>query len=1145
MDDPEPGLEEPAPDGGADDRARGLRATQQTASSTATEAAVIGGAETATPATATATTQTQSAGKLTNPAPTAGPMHMPPPSLPAEAAAPDAAPAMPARPEAAAAESLIELHYMPSDTLFGEQWHLFNNGQNGGTPGVDINVTPVWDEFTGAGVTVGVWDDGVQSTHHDLDDNYDSSLHIPDSGGTHDPDPQDPASAHGTAVAGLIAAENNGTGTVGVAFDASIAGVDMFFDPDLVLEDSMQHLDTYDITNHSWGFTSPFAANILSPDPFWSDFFAGLIDSTVSGRGGLGTINFVSNGNSRTATRDGNDSNFTGMPQTIAVGAVDHSGFVSWYSTPGANLLVGTTSNGLSGIWTTDRTGADGYSDGSNQAPNNPDPDYTDDFGGTSSAAPITAGIAALMLEANPDLGWRDVQTILANTARHTGTDVGNAPQFNELYEWSFNGASHWNGGGMHFSNDYGFGLPDALAAVRLAETWTQQNTNGNWSTPIADTWAGSEVILDDGAPGNAVTVTLTSTDLVALETVGLRLDFGNNNYTGDYLITLTSPDGTTTTLSRPFNGGASATDSWVFSSNEFRGESSTGTWTVSIDDQWTSFEGTLTGAELYFYGGAATLDDTYIFTNEYSDYAGGAFGHTVGVTDTNGGIDTMNLAAVTAASMIYLDPGMGMTGSIDGVSIAPGQIAGIENVIAGDGNDSLIGNAAENDLQGWRGDDTLGGGDGDDLLNGGAGTDFVGGGAGDDTLQALLGNDTLNGEDGQDALFGGDGNNQLVGGNGNDTAFGYAGSDIMLGGAGFDQLNGGGQNDELRGGDQADTLDGSFGNDLVLGQQGNDVLIGGNGNDTMDGGLDRDDLSGGIGADSLRGFNGADSLEGDGGNDTVLGQQGNDLIGGGDGADSLNGGGDQDTLFGGNGDDRLDGSFGFDSMDGGFGNDTMLGGTANDTVLGNGGNDSMEGGFGFDSMDGGGGNDTLFGDQQGDTLLGNVGDDHLDGGVGNDSLDGQGDDDTLLGGGNQDTLRGNFGNDSLDGGADRDLLDGGANNDILLGGAGFDTLLGRNGDDTLDGGTGDDALTGGNQADTFVFGLNYDEDRVLDYVDADDVLQLDDTLWGGGLTAQQVVDTYANVFFGDTIFNFGGGDVFLIDGVANEQTLVDNITIV
>ncbi|WP_152986643.1 S8 family serine peptidase, partial [Pseudovibrio sp. POLY-S9] len=58
---------------------------------------------------------------------------------------------------------------------------------------------------------------------------------------------------------------------------------------------------------------------------------------------------------------------------------------------------------------------------------------------GTSFAAPIVSGVVALMLEANPLLGWRDVQEILALSAKQVD---------DPSTEWSTNGASTWNGGG-------------------------------------------------------------------------------------------------------------------------------------------------------------------------------------------------------------------------------------------------------------------------------------------------------------------------------------------------------------------------------------------------------------------------------------------------------------------------------------------------------------------------------------------------------------------------------------------------------------------------------------------------------------------------------------------------------------------------
>ena len=866
----------------------------------------------------------------------------------------------------------IAEYFIPSDTLFGNQWHLNNTGQSGGTPGVDLDVVEIWDEFTGAGVTVGIWDDGVQYTHPDLDGNYDTNLHIIVNGNVHDPLPESTSSAHGTAVAGVIAAENDGIGTVGVAFGATIAGVDIFYDSvdDFTATSAMtSELYNFDVTNHSWGFTAPFAANLLDSSTFWANFFAGIFDSTASGRGGLGTINMVAAGNDRQAGRDSNDSNFTAIPQTIAIAAVSHDNMVSYYSTPGAANLVAGPTNGPagSGIWTTDRTGSDGYSDGSNQT-GNTDANYTATFGGTSSATPAVSGLVALMLEANPDLGWRDVQDILAMTARHAGTAIGAGHAGDELYDWGFNGATTWNGGGMHFSNDYGFGLVSAHAAVRLAETWTEQDTNANWVTTVADTWTGSTVIPDADVTGISFTFTVTSP--VMLEHVGLRLDI-TDGYTGDYRIRLTSPDGTVSELSIPFNGGDSVTDSWFYMSNAFRGETGVGDWTVTIADEWAAFTGTLTNAQLEFYGSAVTNDDTYVFTDEYATYAG-LFGHTYGVIDTNGGNDSFNLAATTTNNTVDLTLGLG---NIAGVVLFSNEIQGIENVIGGDGNDSFTGSADDNFLDGNRGNDTLYGAGGEDALDGDAGDDWLYGGAGDDGLSGGAGDDRLFGGTGHDLMSGFDGVDRLIGDTGNDYMYGGTGADVIDGNLG---------NDTIYGGDAGDSITGGDGLDVIYGEDGNDTINAGKGHDYVDGGVGDDSIIGGAGNDTLFGLSGDDTINGNDGVDLVFGEDGNDVLSGG-----LRG----DSVYGGNGVDLISGNDGSDYLSGDELTDTINGGNGNDQIYGGQGADFLTGDQGLDSIYGGDGNDAIYGGQGHDLLEGGAGDDTLTGGLGNDTFGGTGND--------------------------------------------------------------------------------------------------------------------------------------------------------
>ena len=103
-------------------------------------------------------------------------------------------------------------------------------------------------------------------------------------------------------------------------------------------------------------------------------------------------------------------------------------GGASSFSSAGSSVLLSAPGEE---ILTTDLTGQGGFSVD----------DYFDGFSGTSAAAPIVSGVVALMLEANPELGYRDVQEILAySSANPTGNN------------WSSNAATDANGGGLTFT---------------------------------------------------------------------------------------------------------------------------------------------------------------------------------------------------------------------------------------------------------------------------------------------------------------------------------------------------------------------------------------------------------------------------------------------------------------------------------------------------------------------------------------------------------------------------------------------------------------------------------------------------------------------------------------------------------------------
>lgn len=635
---------------------------------------------------------------------------------------------------------------IPSDPLFRNQWHLQNT-----TPGLlDLNVVDVWDDYTGVGVQVAVIDDALQYTHPDLDGNY--SVIKDWDFRDNDNNPSGLSSeSHGTAVAGIIGAnEGNGIGGVGVAYDSTIFGfrglsfrnvTDAINNASGLLQTAGVNREA-DVVNMSLGTRGIF----VDRESFaaFSALNTAIDNAVIFGRDGLGTILVKSAGNSRSINNDTNASSWNANPHTISVAAVNQNGFVSSYSTHGASVLV--SGFGTPGqVVTTDRVGNAGYTFG----------DYTSGFNGTSAAAPMVSGVVALMLEANPNLGWRDVQEILAYSARHVGTNIGFGINGSEEYAWRFNGANNWNGGGLHFSNDYGFGLVDAKAAVRLAETWgSNSQTSANDTTIFRNFLDTSRRINigNNGFGGTSFSQFIGSN--IDIEHVEVDINFTQWHDLGDLEIRLISPDGTSSILidnSGENNGrfsGGFGSGRWEFFSNEFRGEETFGNWTVQIfdADSNTISPITINDIDITFYGKAASNNDTFIFTEEYSDYDG-LFGHTSSI---NGGIgiDTINAAAVDSNTTINLTTGIG---SIDGVAIIT---SGIENLIGGDGNDSLSGNAANNRLLGMRGNDSISGYGGDDYIDGGAGNDTLMGNEGDDLLLGGIGNDTLTGGSGVDDFW-------------------------------------------------------------------------------------------------------------------------------------------------------------------------------------------------------------------------------------------------------------------------------------------------------------------------------------------------------------------------------------------------------
>lgn len=589
-----------------------------------------------------------------------------------------------------------ELYSGVADPLASAQWYIDKSG-----------ITELGGQYSGAGITVGVVDDGVDTAHPDLQENLNFGLAFDTQYDTQDgkhkwpPLPLFPPDAHGTPVAGIIAAvANNETGIAGAAQDAEIASTRVKWQSGHMTQ-ALGLQWQFDISNNSWGAIKPFSDNFNSTAHTF-DWF-NIRKGVEQGRDGKGTIFVFSAGNSAGSGDNTNYHNFQNAREVITVGSVNSGDQASGFSTPGASVLVATFGEGLI---TTDRLGGNGYNKGG---------DYTE-FTGTSASAPLVSGIVALMLEANPNLGYRDVQKILAYSARHP-----------DVQSWKENGASDLNMGGLSFNDKSGFGVVDAYAAVQLARTWQEQNTAINEVSASDRQFAMLEQIPD--GDGTSFTMSFDIDSPITVENVELGIDLRHTRI-GDLIITLTSPNGTVSTLmdrptvndERPF--GLSGQDSgvpthllWDFSSVQFWGEEATGTWTITVTDTRAEQTGTIQSLSLRVYGERDDGNDTYIFTDE------GFQDMTDKVLEDDSGTDTINAAAVRFDAYIDLYDGVIAANAVS-YGIADWSI--IENAFSGKGADKLVGNDADNLLDAGAGDDVLIGGLGDDTLIGGAGKDTV-----------------------------------------------------------------------------------------------------------------------------------------------------------------------------------------------------------------------------------------------------------------------------------------------------------------------------------------------------------------------------------------------------------------------------------
>jgi Ca2+-binding RTX toxin-like protein len=162
----------------------------------------------------------------------------------------------------------------------------------------------------------------------------------------------------------------------------------------------------------------------------------------------------------------------------------------------------------------------------------------------------------------------------------------------------------------------------------------------------------------------------------------------------------------------------------------------------------------------LFGYGGNDLLiggaGNDYLFGGIGNDHLFGRGGDDNFLADAgndfiNGGTGTDTLLFYSIQAPVTVDLSKGNAFSIE---TGHDKLISIENVIGGDGNDTITGNSKANEIMGGLGDDTIRGGGGDDLILGGPGNDVVYGGNGNDTIYGDGGNDILTGGAGNDVFI-------------------------------------------------------------------------------------------------------------------------------------------------------------------------------------------------------------------------------------------------------------------------------------------------------------------------------------------------------------------------------------------------------
>ncbi|KAJ3446892.1 s8 family serine peptidase [Anaeramoeba flamelloides] len=475
----------------------------------------------------------------------------------------------------------VPKEYTPSDPLFPDQFHLKNTGQFVGKTTVDVNVSPVWDlGYFGEDITIAIVDDGLYHSHEDLSSNFlmegswDYCLDKNDPVGTSD-------DTHGTSCAGVAAAtDGDGACGLGAAPKANLMGRRFLCSGTTYVELAEALSDesegTIHVSSNSWGPMGCTEEDGCTYDEQSQVITDAIVDAVLNGRDGKGIVFVFAAGNEADEGGDINQYTYAKMAEVIGVAAINNDGGHSYYSNIGSAIVVSGVSSGYNGdndyigIRTTDRASTTSC---------------TNDFGGTSSACPLVAGVVALILEANPKLNYWQVQQILIETATRDNLPTENWIQ---------------NSKGYHYHRHFGFGLVDASAAVEAALEW---DAEPNFQMFETDSQTVNKNIPDDGGSDNPVSATIQiEKNYTIVGGVEIQISI-THPFIGEIGIILESPSGTSIDVVVTHTDYNSDLTDYPLVAKNFYGESTKGTWTIRVYDEYELDEGTFDSWKLSFYG--------------------------------------------------------------------------------------------------------------------------------------------------------------------------------------------------------------------------------------------------------------------------------------------------------------------------------------------------------------------------------------------------------------------------------------------------------------------------------------------------------------------------------------------------------------